>query len=229
MIPSSESSKILIITAHPDDELLSCGGLIYQESQIHQIDVCVVTHKGERWQRNFFSVCEKLGVHRAVSLDIPLWEKQKAKVLNFFSRDEFMSALFCEYNEPELFGFDLYITHGLDGDIDQHPHHKYLATMVKEFFPNRNLWHFLAFPRLGTGPHHPLYDLHQSLKWQEPFFRHGFLSPDLAEKVDKAYGLEQRTIEKKRELKSIYMKNKENDYRMINYPVEMFTKNRRLK
>ncbi len=226
MIPSSENSRILIITAHPDDELLSCGGLIYQESKFHKIDVCVVTHKGERWQDNFFKVCDELGANRAISLDIPLWISKKGRVLYFFDRDEFELAISKEIPGDFLYDYDLYLTHGLDGDIDNHPHHKHLADIITKSFFGRQIWHFMAFPRLGVKSHHPLYAYHQSLEWQESFFKKGFLSPRLAERVDKVYQLDETTVIKKKALKKIYMKNKDHDYRMVNYPIEMFVKNK---
>lgn len=47
--------KILIVGAHPDDELLGCGGtLIKHISLNHEVSICIVTTTiGDKWSKNY--------------------------------------------------------------------------------------------------------------------------------------------------------------------------------
>lgn len=212
-------TEVLIITAHPDDELLSCGGLIIQESGRWKMDVCVVTDKGPRWLRRFRKACDVMGVRRAVSLDIPLWTDKDRRELNLFSADEFVGRL--AHERMDLRGYEMIITHNPDGDIDRHPQHAHLARLVIDAAWERNLWHFVAFPRYGVKRTHPLHDEYRRVEWWRPHLEAGFLPPELAERADKVCTLRSDTVKLKMQLKRMYM-GPLDKYPMIRYPMELF-------
>ena len=52
----SKKNKILIIAAHPDDELLGCGGAIIKLKKTHDINVVFLTNGVSARTKNKFAI-----------------------------------------------------------------------------------------------------------------------------------------------------------------------------
>jgi len=76
-----ENKKILVITAHPDDEILGVGGTLCKHiSKGDIVNVCIVTNAyGPKWSKAYIKnkikeqkkVDEFLGIKRRINLDLP--------------------------------------------------------------------------------------------------------------------------------------------------------------
>lgn len=215
---TNERVKSLVFTAHYDDELLSCGGFIMQNLDIYDFDVVVITHKEDYWRKNFFKVCDGLGVSKAVALNIPLWTNKETKEKYMFSFEEVYDKM--SEKGINLYDYGMMLTHGSDGDIDFHPHHK-LVYEIAEKFPIMYRLYFNAFPRRGVGSQHQLYDWINEKDYWYDYIVNGFLPGELIDGVNYICRLSSETIKKKRELMDIYMPSNKT-YVCIDYPFELF-------
>jgi LmbE family N-acetylglucosaminyl deacetylase len=215
---SDERLKALVFTAHYDDELLSCGGFIMQNLETYDFDVVVVTHKADYWRNNFFKVCKKLGVSKAIPLNLPLWINLETKEKYMFKPEEVFDAIIDK--EIHLHDYDLLLTHGDDGDIDFHVHHK-LVCDIASSFPIEHRLHFSAFPRMNVGKQHQLYDwIKEREHWKE-YIMKGFIPGELVNKATYVCKLNRKIVRKKRELMDLYMPNNKT-YVCVDYPFELF-------
>jgi len=210
--------KILVIVTHYDDEVLSCGGFIYQNSKKHKIDIVAITDK-YNWSMKFIQVCKGLRAHKSIPLKIPLWTDKKTKVLNFFTLDT-LQKRFLEHN-IKFSDYDLILTHGKDGDIDFHKHHIHTYKLICDLSDTENLMHFVAFPRKGVKETHQLYKwIKERNHWYNEIMV-GIIPNELLEKSNFIYKLMPDTVKIKQKLFGVYFKGKTN-YVAIDYPVELF-------
>ncbi len=98
----------VIVTAHPDDETLWCGGLPLRFPELEWTVICCsITKRDPPATFQFFDACKVLGVEGRLlpftetSYDIPL----------------------TNLDLIDLSGYDCIITHGADGEYG-HPHHR---------------------------------------------------------------------------------------------------------
>lgn len=209
--------RALVLVAHYDDEVLSCGGWILKHREKVEIDIVAITIKDKVWKQRFLSVGQALGVNKVVSLDLPLWSVPSKKELVTFKEERVLKALAAAKIKP--LSYDLLLTHGEDGDIDFHAQHKQVWKMTQKL--NAHRMHFVAFPRLGLKPGHKLYKWTEARRPWHGCFLKGKLSPELRRKTNCIVKLSKKIVEKKQQIFKMYFP-KNIDYVCVQYPMELF-------
>jgi hypothetical protein len=102
----------LILVAHPDDEVLWCGGLPLRFKGDWTIICCSIPERDPIRAYKFFEACEVLGVKPRL---IPVSEK------------------YFDISGLDISGFDHVVTHNENGEYG-HSHHKAVHQFVKDNF-----------------------------------------------------------------------------------------------
>jgi LmbE family N-acetylglucosaminyl deacetylase len=123
--------KYCIVTAHPDDEVLWCGGLPSRYKGDWTIICCSIPVRDPIRAYKFFEACEVLGV--------------KAKLLPYTETNPHRLNL----EGLDLEEYDHIVTHNQWGEYG-HIHHAYLHNFIKETYSHKNLT-FIGYRPHGEG------------------------------------------------------------------------------
>tara|TARA_B110000285_G_C15014827_1_gene558460 strand:+ start:251 stop:931 length:681 start_codon:yes stop_codon:yes gene_type:complete len=128
-------SKILIIAAHPDDELIGCGGTILKfkkKSKIKIIFTCK-TYDKRNQSKKIISSDDRQNIARKVSIDLKIL---KPVFLNYnglsLKREDITKLSQSIYDEIEKFKPTAILTHCIDDN-----HHDHRATAEATFIACR--------------------------------------------------------------------------------------------
>lgn len=214
--------RVLVFTAHFDDELISCGGLIMHLLEHNDVSLVCTTDKGAVWRAKWKSVCSGLGLSKVRSMELPIWDEQGH--LQPLSPDDLGHRLLNAGIRAE--NYDFVITHGKDGDIDGHPHHKQLYQFIQRWYIYGPKLHFVAFPRVGVKEAHPRYAEYRAREQWASKVQEGFIPIELLKQSSYMYHLTARQLEKKTDLIHRYFARR-NTYWAAYYPVELYRHSRR--
>lgn len=115
----------LIITAHPDDEVLWCGGLPIRYSDRNWMIVCCTTPRADPVRaEKFKDACGLLGADAYIIS--PRIEPAHDGLIDFGYFDAFE-------------GFDAVFTHNSNGEYG-HPHHKQVHQFVRDNFSGKKVY-----------------------------------------------------------------------------------------
>jgi len=142
--------KILVIAAHPDDEVLGVGGTILKHKyQGDYVSVCIVTKAYEpQWSKDYMEnklkearkVDKILGINRRIYLNFPTVK------LNTIPHGEFNKRIFDVVNEVNP---DVIYTH-FEKDINQDHRIIFKGVMVATRPTNRRRIRLLCFETISS-------------------------------------------------------------------------------
>lgn len=118
-----------IVTAHPDDEVLWCGGLPIRYPGDWTVICCSIPRRDPIRAYKFFDACEVLGV--------------KARLFPAIEPHPYESVPYLD--NLDLEDFDHIVTHGEAGEYG-HQHHKDVHNYVKTKYAHKKLT-FIGYPK----------------------------------------------------------------------------------
>lgn len=115
----------LVITAHPDDEMLWFGGILLRHPHIHWSIACLTHGHNTPRGQDFAEVCRRLGAEcRQFALP-----DERNSLLEESAVDRALTVLM------EAGPWPLVLTHNRRGEYG-HPHHRQVSRMVRERWPS---------------------------------------------------------------------------------------------
>lgn len=115
-------SKRVILTAHPDDEVLFCGGLPLRFPGDWTVICASIPRRDPIRAFKFFDACEVLGVNARL---FPAHEPHPSESISYL-----------EY--IDLSGYDHIVTHGIHGEYG-HTHHKDVSRYVLSRYAHKKI------------------------------------------------------------------------------------------
>tara|TARA_Y100001938_G_C8035242_1_gene402979 strand:+ start:90 stop:797 length:708 start_codon:yes stop_codon:yes gene_type:complete len=143
--------KILLVTAHPDDEVIWLGSTLHELSKKPNVQIKVICLWGalekpgtmsavtpgfSDWDRekHFYEACTNQGYN-----DCKIFVDEKFEApANEYQTDENLNISFNICLE-DVGDYDILITHSPDGDERKHPHHVRLYDFFRKFTLENNI------------------------------------------------------------------------------------------
>lgn len=110
----AEARSMAVVVAHPDDEVMWCGGLLARYGEKCTVICCSIPRSDPVRAWKFFDACDVFGAKTRL---LPFTETDAAQPL------QRLDAL-------DLSGFDCVVTHGAAGEYG-HQHHRSLSAYVR--------------------------------------------------------------------------------------------------
>jgi LmbE family N-acetylglucosaminyl deacetylase len=140
------SPRVAVIVAHPDDEVLWCGGLLLSRPSWAVFVACLTRGKDPDRAPRFRRVLERYGA-QGVMGDLDDGPEQKP-----LPTDQVQALILALLPQR---GYDLILTHSLEGEYTRHRRHEEIAKAVyalckDETLTTRRLWSFAYEDRGGA-------------------------------------------------------------------------------
>jgi hypothetical protein len=144
-IPQSGNPNAIVLTAHPDDETIFCGGtMLYYPSWSWTV-VCVTMQLGTPRPQEFqhaMDMYKSYGVNIISSLTLE--QRDEGQELSTEEVQTWKTLINGSNQSP-----DIVFTHNQEGEYG-HPHHKSLNRISHELFPN--IWEFICPGAVNVAP-----------------------------------------------------------------------------
>ena len=144
-ITSTDNVKALILTAHPDDETIFCGGALLQYPSWNWTVICVTmqlnTARPQEYT-NAMAMYKALGVNIVNSLTLE--QKDEGQELSIEELAQWKDLILKQNQNP-----DIVFTHNVEGEYG-HSHHKAINKVANEIFSN--IWEFICPGAVNVAP-----------------------------------------------------------------------------